>query len=126
MISVAQEQKISLAERAVLSLAAGLVAAGITGYYLLGDLPQVVRVLAVLAGLVAGAGVASRTATGRRTIAYAGEARAEVRRVIWPTRAEALRITGVVAIAVVVGALVLWMFDWVVAQAVGLLIGIGG
>ena len=126
MISVAQDHKTSLAERAVLALAFALAAAGIAGYYLLGDLPQVVRVLMVLAGLAAGAGVASRTASGRRVLAYAGEARAEVRRVIWPTRAEALRITGAVAIAVVVGAMVLWMFDWIVARGVGLLIGAGG
>jgi preprotein translocase subunit SecE len=126
VISVPQEHTVGIGEQAVLALAVGLLAAGIGAFYYFADQPQVVRVLMVLAGIAAAAGTASRTSTGKRALAFLGDARTEVRRVVWPTRKEAVQITAAVAVAVLIGAIVLWMFDWVVARAVRFLIGIEG
>ena len=93
-------------------LAAGLlVAAGIAGFYLLSDMPAVLRVLSILLSLVAAAGVAWLTEPGRRFYGFAQESVVEARKVVWPTRKETMQMTGVVVVFVIVMALFLWLVD---------------
>jgi preprotein translocase subunit SecE len=107
-------------------LAAGLlIVAGIAGYYFLSDMPTVVRVLSVLAGLGAAAGVAWYTEAGRRFFAFSQEAVTEARKVVWPTRKETMQMTGVVILFVVVMALFLWLVDGTLNWLVRLLMGGG-
>lgn len=107
-------------------LAAGLlIAAGIAGFYLLADMPAVVRVISVLAGLAAAAGVAWLTEPGRRFFAFSQDAVTEARKVVWPTRKETMQVTGVVVLFVVVMALFLWLVDGSLTWVVKLLMGRG-
>ena len=107
-------------------LAAGLlIAAGIAGFYLLADMPTVVRVLSVLAGLGAAAGVAWLTEPGRRFYAFSQDAVTEARKVVWPTRKETMQMTGVVILFVLVMALFLWLVDGSLTWLVRLLMGRG-
>jgi preprotein translocase subunit SecE len=99
------------ADIAKLALAALLVAAGIAGYYLLGDAALVLRVLAVAAGIAAGAAMAALTAPGREFLAFARESLVEVKKVVWPTRKETMQTTAAVLAFVVVMALFLWVSD---------------
>jgi len=94
-----------------LLVAALLVAAGIAGFYVLSDMPTVVRVVSVLAGLATAAGVAWFTAPGRQFYAFSQESVTEARKVVWPTRKETVQMTLVVAAFVFVMALFLWMVD---------------
>jgi preprotein translocase subunit SecE len=96
---------------AKLVIAALLVAAGIAGYYLLGDAALVLRVLAVAAGIAAGAAVGAFTVPGRQFIAFAREALVEVKKVVWPTRKETMQTTAAVLAFVVVMAVFLWISD---------------
>jgi preprotein translocase subunit SecE len=105
--------------------AALLVAAGIAGFYLLSDMPTVVRVVAVLAGLATAAGVAWFTAPGRQFFAFSQESVTEARKVVWPTRKETMQMTGVVAVFVFVMALFLWMVDGSLLWLVKLIMGRG-
>jgi len=57
-----------------LVIAAALVACGIVGYYWLSESALVLRVLAVAAGLLAGAAVATISAPGREFVVFAQEA----------------------------------------------------
>jgi len=93
------------------AIAAALVAAGIAGYYWLGDSALVLRILAVLAGIAAGAALAAFTASGREFIVFAREAVAEVKKVVWPTRKETVQTTAAVFAFVVVMAVFLWISD---------------
>jgi preprotein translocase subunit SecE len=106
-----------------LLIAVLLVVAGIAGYYLLPDMPTLVRVLMILAGLVAGAVVTYFTEPGKAFYAFAGESRDEARKVVWPTRKETMQTTGVVLAFVFVMALFLWVVDssllWLVRLALG-------
>ena len=106
-----------------LLIAVLLVAAGVAGFYLLPDMPALVRVLMVFGGLVAGAVVAYFTGPGKAFFAFAGESRDEARKVVWPTRKETMQTTGVVLAFVFVMALFLWVVDssllWVVGLALG-------
>ncbi|MCL2875520.1 MAG: preprotein translocase subunit SecE [Betaproteobacteria bacterium] len=99
-------------------LAVALVITGVTGFYLLGEQPLVLRVLSVLAGLGAGGAVAWFTEPGRRFAVFVREAITETRKVVWPTRKETVQMTGIVFAFVVVMAIFLWLTDksleWVV------------
>jgi preprotein translocase subunit SecE len=116
------EGKMAPADIAKLALAALLVIAGIAGYYWLSDSALVLRVLAVLAGVIAGAVVAHFSAPGREFGAFAVEAVAEVKKVVWPTRKETIQTTAAVFAFVVVMALFLWISDktleWVLYELI--------
>jgi preprotein translocase subunit SecE len=105
--------------------AALLIAAGIAGFYLLSEMPTVVRVVAVLAGLGAAAGVAWFTTPGRQFYAFSQESVTEARKVVWPTRRETMQMTGVVAVFVIVMALFLWMVDGTLMWLIKLIMGRG-
>mgnify|MGYP003575681538 CR=1 FL=1 len=94
-----------------LAVAVALVAAGIGGYYWLGEQALVLRILAVLAGLVAAGAVAWMSEPGRQFGVFAAEAVAEVKKVVWPTRKETMQTTAAVFAFVVVMAVFLWISD---------------
>ena len=48
---------------------------------------------------------------GRRSLAFFKDARIEVRKVVWPTRQEAMQTTVAVLFMVVLVAIMLWLFD---------------
>ncbi len=102
-----------------------LLLAGVVAYYYLASYPQVVRVLAVLAGFGVAAGVAWTTEPGKQFFAFGRESWAEAKRVTWPSRKESLQTTGVVVVLVIVMALFLWMVDASLLWAVKLLMGRG-
>jgi preprotein translocase subunit SecE len=98
-------------DKAKLATAVVLVALGVWGYYWLADSPLVVRVLAVVAGLVAAGAVAWWSEPGKQFALFAGESVAEVKKVVWPTRKETMQTTAAVFAFVVVMAVFLWMTD---------------
>jgi len=100
-----------MADKLKFGLALILVAAGVAGFYLLGEQPTILRVLSVLAGLVAGAAVSWFTEPGRRFYAFSQEAATETKKVVWPSRKETVQTTGIVFAFVLVMAIVLWTTD---------------
>ena len=104
---------------AILLAAAGLVAF----YWFENQWPTGVRALAVVAGLVLGALVFMATAKGIQTREFLSESRFELRKVVWPTRQEAMRMTWVVIIVVIIIALLLAGFDTVIQWLVKLFLG---
>ena len=100
-----------------------LVCAGITGFYLLGESPAIMRVAVVLAGVGLGAAVAWSSAPGKQFYAFAQESAAETRKVVWPSRKESMQTTGIVFLFVVTMAIFLWVVDagilWVVKLVMG-------
>jgi preprotein translocase subunit SecE len=63
---------------------------------------------------------------GRTTWAFIGNTRTEVRKVVWPTRAETVQTTLAVLFVVVLMGVVLWLMDMVLLWAIRLLTGQGG
>ncbi len=109
----------SEADVAKYAMALLLVAAGLGVFYWFdGQWPTSLRVLAVVAGLVAATLVFLTTGKGGHTREFLSEARFELRKVVWPTRQEAMRTTWVVIGVVVILSLVLAFFDVVVQAAV--------
>lgn len=55
-------------------------------------------------------------------IRYLREVRGELRKVTWPTRDEAWRLTGIVLVVTILFAIFLWAFDSLFSSAVDLLV----
>ena len=106
-------------------LAFACVALGVWGYYYFAEMAQVLRVLMVLGGLLAAAGVAWLSAPGKEFFAFAQEAWAEAGRVSWPSRKETIQTTGIVFAFVVVMALFLFAVDTTLAWIIKLVTGRG-
>jgi preprotein translocase subunit SecE len=101
------------------------VVLGLWAYYWFADTALVLRVLMVLAGLLAAAGVAWTSVPGKEFFVFAQESWAEASRVSWPTRKETVQTTAVVFVFVVVMALFLFGVDTTIAWAMSLMTGRG-
>lgn len=112
-----------MSDKIKLLIAFLLVAAGIAGYYYLSDSAAVLRVLSVLAGLLAATGVAYTSESGKRFLTFARDSVAEAKRVVWPSRKETLQTTGVVIVFAITMALFLWMVDASLMTLVNKLMG---
>jgi preprotein translocase subunit SecE len=99
------------ADKAKLAAAAVLLVAGVALFYVLSKQDMWLRILTLLVLLVAAAGAFLVSEPGRELIAFAADSQREVRKVVWPTRKEALQMTGYVFAFVFVMALVLWLTD---------------
>ncbi|MGX8884100.1 MULTISPECIES: preprotein translocase subunit SecE [Methylovorus] len=108
-----------------LVLALILVAAGVAGFYLLSEHALVVRILAVLAGIIAAVVVFWSTPLGREAFAFVQDSAAEARRVVWPTRKETIQTTVAVFVLVMVMAVFLWLVDIGFLWGVKMLMGRG-
>ena len=81
------------------------------------------RALMLTAGTLLVLGLAALTPQGNATIRLFGEARAELRRIFWPTRPETTRTTLMVLVVVAVLGLLLWGMDYVLGQLITLILG---
>jgi len=99
------------ADKAKLAVAVLLVLGAVVVFYFLGKQSLWLRLGALLALLVAGVAVFFTTEPGRQLIAYGRDSVREVKKVVWPTRNEALQMTGYVFAFVFVMALFLWLTD---------------
>jgi len=103
-----------------------LIAAGIAGFYYYADQALLYRVLGLLAVLGVSIAIALTTQIGGETLAFGRNAALEVRRSVWPSRAETIQTTLIVLVMVVIVGLILWLFDMFLLWAVKLLTGQGG
>ena len=99
------------ADKAKLALAAALVVGAVVAFYMLGQKDLWMRVAALFVLLAAGVATFFTSEQGRQLIAYGQDSIREVKKVVWPTRKEALQMTGYVFAFVVVMALFLWLTD---------------
>ena len=121
---VEQSKSASASDVAMYVAAVLLVAAGVFAFYWFENQWSTgLRVGAVVGGLVAALVVFMLSNKGRETREFLSESRFELRKVVWPTRQEAMRLTWVVAGVVIVISLILAGFDVIVRAAIKLLLG---
>lgn len=106
--------------------AASVLGAAILAFYALADQPTLLRVLILLASVVLAVFIVVQTQPGRALWAFMFEVRAEVRKVVWPTREETTQTTLVVVAMVTVMAVLLWLIDMLLFSLVRFLTGQGG
>ena len=93
------------------ALAVGAVVAGVVGFYFLSDKPTITRAGALVAGLIVAIAIAWTSTPGRDFLNFARESVREAKKVVWPTRKEAMQITAVVFGFVLLMAIFLWGTD---------------
>ena len=99
------------ADKAKLAAAVALVIAALAGFYLLGKQGQIAQWGALLLGLAAAVGVFFTSESGKEFAAFGRDSWREVKKVVWPTRKEAIQMTAYVFGFVVIMALFLWLTD---------------
>ena len=92
-------------------------------YWFDGQWPTPLRVLAVVLGAAAAIVVFLTSGKGVQTREFLSEARFELRKVVWPTRQEAMRLPWVVGVVVVLISLLLAGFDFFIQLGVRWLLG---
>jgi len=103
-------------------LAAGVcVAAGVYGFYHFAESALALRMLLVLAGLLAGAAVAYVSVPGKDFVQFARESIDEGKKVAWPTRKETVQMTLIVFAFAVVMAIFLFAVDNAIGYIIKLL-----
>ena len=111
-------------DKVKLAVAVLLLAGGIAGFYWFEDQYMLlIRVVGLLVVVGVALLVAYQTAVGRQTWAYVGEAKTEVKKVVWPTRKEAFHTTLIIIAVVFVVALFLWLVDTLLMWLMQLLTG---
>ncbi len=99
------------ADKAKLAASVLLLVAAIAAFYYFGRQSIWLRV-GLLLGLIAAAlGLFFTSESGKQLIAFGRDSVREVKKVVWPTRKEALQMTGYVFAFVFVMALFLWLTD---------------
>jgi preprotein translocase subunit SecE len=102
-----------------------MVAGGIYAFYHYEDQHLVLRVLGLLAVAAIAVFIAAQTGLGRNVLGFISGAQSEVRRVVWPTRAETVQTTLAVVLMVFLVGIFLWLLDMVLLWAIQLLTGQG-
>jgi preprotein translocase subunit SecE len=95
-----------------------VLAAGIVGFYYFGEAPQLARVVGVLAAIIAAGAIAAFTAPGRKLRHFFSESQFELRKVVWPTKEETIKTTGIIIVVVIILSLLLGLIDWLLKTIV--------
>ena len=103
--------------------AGAIVLIALVAFYVFADHSLLARVIGLLAAVGAAVTIALRTEQGAETLEFMQGARAELRKVVWPTRAETTQTTLIVIAMVVIMGLLLWLLDvllfWLVRLVTG-------
>lgn len=108
------------------AVAAGLLGAGVAGFYYFGAESLLLRVIGLLILGGAAAAIAFTTEKGRNALEFMRDSRTELRKVVWPTRKETTQTTLVVIAVVALVAVILWSIDGVLGWLVRQLLRQGG
>jgi len=98
------------ADKAKLAAAALLLVGAVAAYYLIKQADWI-RWMALLVLLLAAAATFFTAEAGKQLLAFGRDAWRETQKVVWPSRKEAIQMTGYVFAFVVVMALFLWLTD---------------
>ncbi len=82
---------------------------------------ELYKVLVLLLGLIVAVFIFLKSEHGSKLIYFLKETRIELRKVVWPTKDETIKTTGMIMIAVVVVAIFLWIVDAFFTWAVQLI-----
>ena len=103
-----------------------LLVGAIYAFYYFEEQLLVVRVLGLLAVAGIAIFIAAQSSTGKSIMGFISGAQSEVRRVVWPTRAETTQTTLAVLVIVLIMGILLWLLDMVLLAAIQTLTGQGG
>ncbi|MFM2318235.1 MAG: preprotein translocase subunit SecE [Pseudomonadota bacterium] len=124
------EQQTSSFDTIKLILSLVLLLVGIGGFYYFDTwkgepVSVLIRVLGLLAFIAVAVVIAATTEKGRNLVSFLKDSRMEVRKMVWPTRAETMQTTLMVMVIVLLLSLFLWLVDMLLGWGVKTLLGGG-
>jgi preprotein translocase subunit SecE len=122
----ADRNGVGIVDATKIVLAGAALLGGVVAYYWYEELAQVLRVLMVLGGLVAGLVLMYWSQPGRELWTYIHSSRVELRKMVWPTRQETWRTTLVVFVFVMALGVFFWLVDMALAWGAKQVTGQGG
>ena len=117
------ENKTSAIDYIVLFLALVALGAGVFGYHRFSEESNLMAAGAVVGAIVVALGLAYMTAVGKVAWGYLRASRAELKKVVWPTRQEAFQTLLLVAVFTGVLSLYLLLCDLLAGWGVETLLG---
>lgn len=129
-MSVHTEEQGSSLDTVKLIVALALLMAGIAGFYYFetwqgAPVSVLFRVLGLLVVGGIAAAIALSSQSGKRLLGFMKDSRLEVRKMVWPTRAETLQTTLMVMVIVLILSIFLWGVDSLLGWGVKSLLGGG-
>jgi len=119
------ENELGIVEILKLGATVGILIGGIAGFYVYEEQSQLMSVSVILASIAAAVFVFMQTERGRELWRFTQGARIELRKVIWPTRTEAMQTTLTVFVFVLILGIFFWLLDMGLLWVTRLLTGQG-
>ena len=119
------EQSASALDTIKLLLAAAVLIAGVGAYYYYPDVSVLLRAVGVLVALIVSLAIAFTTVQGNALWKFMMGSRVELRKVVWPTRQEALQTTVAVLVFAMIMGVFFWLLDLLLLWITGVLTGRG-
>lgn len=101
----------TLIDKIKLVIAAVIVVMTISSFILLSEQSFFLRISILLIGFVIAICVVLKSVPGRNFLSFIKESIREIQQVIWPTRKEAVQVTTIVFVFVLIMAVFLWGID---------------
>ena len=108
-----------------LGIAVLILGGAIYAFYYFEEQLLVLRVLGLLAMAGISIFIAAQSAMGKSILGFVTGAQREVRRVVWPSRAETMQTTLAVVLMVLLVGIFLWLLDMLLLWGIQLLTGQG-
>jgi len=129
-MSVHTEEQGSSLDTVKLVISIALLFLGIVGFYYFENwqgqpVSLLLRVLGLLAIVGIAVAVALSSLSGKRLLGFMKDARLEVRKMVWPTRAETMQTTLMVMVIVLILSIFLWGVDSLLGWGVKSMLGGG-
>lgn len=109
-----------------LVVAAAVLLGGLVGYYYYVDVATVFRALGVLVAFGLSVVILLQSTQGKALWRFINASRVEMRKVVWPTREEAIQTTIAVFVFTLIMGVFFWLLDMFLLYVTRLLTGQGG
>ncbi|WP_329742738.1 preprotein translocase subunit SecE [Dyella sp. A6] len=117
---VEQTKGVSTGDVGKLTLAVVILVAAVVAYTVLGNgaVSSSIRLLGLVVGVVVSLAIGAFTGPGRRVRNFIAESQFEMRKVVWPTRDETVKTTGIIIAVVIVLSLLLGAIDLILKSVI--------
>jgi preprotein translocase subunit SecE len=92
-------------------IAGSLILVALVAFYVFANQSLLLRVIGLLVATGVAVAIAIKTHLGAETLEFIQGSRTELRKVVWPTRAETTQTTLIVIAMVIIMGLLLWLLD---------------
>ena len=122
MVDKVVDSEINSKDRIAWGAAIVIAAFGIFGCYYFSSFPFIYRVLGLVLVFIFDVIILFNTEKGRTLRSFMGDARQELRKVVWATKMETVQTTIIVFVVVIIISIFLWLLDKLLGSGVTLLL----